>query len=128
MYRWKRGGIEVFLVHPGGPYWAKKDLGAWTIPKGEYDNDEEPYRHWHVICAAWSQITLACSCKVPEDIDPVEHNPVIRCQHCKDSRHYVTNECFLAPISVATRMEKASGNGRGGGGTDRSGETGAGGI
>ena len=43
MYRWKQDGIEVFLVHPGGPYWAKKDLGAWTIPKGEYDNDEEPF-------------------------------------------------------------------------------------
>ena len=43
MYRWKQDGIEVFLVHPGGPYWANKDLGAWTIPKGEYDNDEEPF-------------------------------------------------------------------------------------
>src|SRR5882757_1342667 len=43
MYRWKQDGIEVFLVHPGGPYWANKDHGAWTIPKGEYDNDEEPF-------------------------------------------------------------------------------------
>jgi predicted NUDIX family NTP pyrophosphohydrolase len=43
MYRWKQDGIEVFLVHPGGPYWADKDLGAWTIPKGEYDKDEEPF-------------------------------------------------------------------------------------
>lgn len=33
---------EVFLVHPGGPYWSKKDEGAWTIPKGEYEEDEEP--------------------------------------------------------------------------------------
>ena len=32
---------EVFLVHPGGPYWAKKDAGAWTVPKGEYDDGEE---------------------------------------------------------------------------------------
>jgi predicted NUDIX family NTP pyrophosphohydrolase len=30
------------LVHPGGPFWAKKDLGAWSIPKGEYDADEDP--------------------------------------------------------------------------------------
>ncbi|QHS52693.1 NUDIX domain-containing protein [Edaphobacter sp. 12200R-103] len=34
--------LEVFLVHPGGPFWAKKDLGAWTIPKGEYSDDEDP--------------------------------------------------------------------------------------
>ena len=34
--------LEVFLVHPGGPFWAKKDLGAWTIPKGEYQDDEDP--------------------------------------------------------------------------------------
>jgi predicted NUDIX family NTP pyrophosphohydrolase len=41
MYR--RGKeLEVFLVHPGGPFWAKKDLGAWSIPKGEYEPDEEP--------------------------------------------------------------------------------------
>ena len=34
--------LEVFLVHPGGPFWRKKDLGAWTIPKGEYEPGEEP--------------------------------------------------------------------------------------
>jgi len=39
---WKRarGDICVLLVHPGGPFWAKKDLGAWSIPKGEYDDGE----------------------------------------------------------------------------------------
>jgi predicted NUDIX family NTP pyrophosphohydrolase len=42
MYRRSRGELEVLLVHPGGPLWAKKDLGAWTIPKGEYAVDEEP--------------------------------------------------------------------------------------
>lgn len=42
LYRRRHGGIEVFLVHPGGPFWAKKDLGAWSIPKGEYGEDEEP--------------------------------------------------------------------------------------
>jgi predicted NUDIX family NTP pyrophosphohydrolase len=40
MYRRSNGGIEVFLVHPGGPFWAKKDRGAWTIPKGEYGEGE----------------------------------------------------------------------------------------
>jgi predicted NUDIX family NTP pyrophosphohydrolase len=33
---------EVLLVHPGGPFWAKRDDGAWSIPKGEYDDGEEP--------------------------------------------------------------------------------------
>src|ERR1700749_1343611 len=41
MYRRREGGLEVFLVHPGGPFWAKKDLGAWSIPKGEHDDAEE---------------------------------------------------------------------------------------
>ena len=34
--------VEVLLVHPGGPFWAKKDLGAWSIPKGEVGEDEDP--------------------------------------------------------------------------------------
>jgi predicted NUDIX family NTP pyrophosphohydrolase len=42
MFRRLSNGLEVFLVHPGGPLWAKKDEGAWTIPKGEYDEDESP--------------------------------------------------------------------------------------
>lgn len=42
MYRRREGTLEVFLVHPGGPFWAKKDLGAWTVPKGEYTPGEEP--------------------------------------------------------------------------------------
>jgi predicted NUDIX family NTP pyrophosphohydrolase len=42
MFRESGKTHEVFLVHPGGPYWAKKDRGAWTLPKGEYDHGEEP--------------------------------------------------------------------------------------
>lgn len=42
MYRRREGILEVFLVHPGGPFWAKKDLGAWTIPKGEFAPAEDP--------------------------------------------------------------------------------------
>lgn len=41
MYRTQAGGVEVFLVHPGGPFWAKKDAGAWSIPKGEYAEEED---------------------------------------------------------------------------------------
>ncbi len=42
LYRRSRGSLEVLLVHPGGPYWAKKDEGAWSIPKGEVGDGEEP--------------------------------------------------------------------------------------
>jgi predicted NUDIX family NTP pyrophosphohydrolase len=42
MYRRRHEAMEVFLVHPGGPFWSKKDLGAWSIPKGEYPADEDP--------------------------------------------------------------------------------------
>jgi predicted NUDIX family NTP pyrophosphohydrolase len=42
LYRIASGLIEVFLVHPGGPFWAKKDDGAWSIPKGEFADGEEP--------------------------------------------------------------------------------------
>ncbi len=40
MYRRRDDALEVFLVHPGGPFWAKKD--SWTIPKGEYEDGEDP--------------------------------------------------------------------------------------
>jgi predicted NUDIX family NTP pyrophosphohydrolase len=42
LYRRRNDSFEVFLVHPGGPFWAKKDLGSWSIPKGEYAEDEDP--------------------------------------------------------------------------------------
>lgn len=42
IYRQKGNMVEVLLVHPGGPFWAKKDNGAWSIPKGELNNDEDP--------------------------------------------------------------------------------------
>ena len=42
MYRRRNGQVEVFLVHPGGPFWAKKDMGAWSICKGEYAESELP--------------------------------------------------------------------------------------
>ena len=42
MFRRRGAGLDVFLVHPGGPFWAKKDAGAWMIPKGEYTDGELP--------------------------------------------------------------------------------------
>src|SRR3712207_5217885 len=41
LYRRRSGRLEVFLVHPGGPFWARKDDGAWSIPKGELEEDED---------------------------------------------------------------------------------------
>ena len=42
MYRRENASFRVLLVHPGGPFWAKKDLGAWSIPKGEYSDGDDP--------------------------------------------------------------------------------------
>ena len=42
LYRQRAGELEVLLVHPGGPFWAKKDVGAWSIPKGEFEAEENP--------------------------------------------------------------------------------------
>jgi predicted NUDIX family NTP pyrophosphohydrolase len=46
LYRRRASGVEVFLVHPGGPYWARKDEGAWSVPKGLVDAGEE-----EIVCA-----------------------------------------------------------------------------
>jgi predicted NUDIX family NTP pyrophosphohydrolase len=43
LYRRTNRDVEVLLVHPGGPFWAKKDDGAWSIPKGEYEIGEDPF-------------------------------------------------------------------------------------
>ena len=42
-YRMRDGDLEVLLAHPGGPYWARRDDGAWSIPKGELAEGEDPY-------------------------------------------------------------------------------------
>jgi predicted NUDIX family NTP pyrophosphohydrolase len=46
LYRLAGDAPEVLLVHPGGPFWARKDAGVWSIPKGEYDGTEDP-----LVCA-----------------------------------------------------------------------------
>jgi predicted NUDIX family NTP pyrophosphohydrolase len=43
VYRRRSDGLQVLLVHPGGPIWARRDAGAWSIPKGEYESGEEPF-------------------------------------------------------------------------------------
>lgn len=60
LYRKTPDGYEVLLVHPGGPFWAKKDLGAWSMPKGEFDQDEEP------LAAAKREFTEEIGAPPPE--------------------------------------------------------------
>lgn len=43
LYRTGESGVEVLLVHPGGPFWARRDAGAWSIPKGEHASEESPW-------------------------------------------------------------------------------------
>ncbi|MDH6194349.1 putative NUDIX family NTP pyrophosphohydrolase [Mycobacterium frederiksbergense] len=43
LYRFAGTDVEVLIAHPGGPFWARKDAGAWSVPKGEYAEDEEPW-------------------------------------------------------------------------------------
>jgi predicted NUDIX family NTP pyrophosphohydrolase len=43
VYRTRDGVVEVLIAHPGGPFWARKDDGAWSIPKGEYADGEDPW-------------------------------------------------------------------------------------
>ena len=63
----RRGGaIEVFLVHPGGPFWANKDAGAWSIPKGEYEDDEDP------LAAARREFAEETGIAVDGDFIPLE--------------------------------------------------------
>jgi predicted NUDIX family NTP pyrophosphohydrolase len=42
LYKFVEGRLQVMLAHPGGPFWAKKDAGSWSIPKGQLNDDEEP--------------------------------------------------------------------------------------
>ena len=52
LHRLRDQQIEVLLAHPGGPFWAKKDAGAWSIPKGEYTTGEDP---WAVALREFSE-------------------------------------------------------------------------
>lgn len=54
LYRLREGNLEFFLVHPGGPYWVKKDQGAWSIPKGEHAPGEDPLA---VACREFTEET-----------------------------------------------------------------------
>lgn len=65
LYRTCNGLLEVLLVHPGGPFWARKDNGAWTIPKGEIGEDEEP------LAAARREFTEETGVTVDGELTPL---------------------------------------------------------
>src|SRR5262245_59568515 len=58
LYRYTAGVLEVLLVHPGGPFWAGKDAGAWSIPKGEMQDGEDALRAAHREFAEETGATL----------------------------------------------------------------------
>ena len=58
LFRRAERGLEVFLAHPGGPFWKNKDAGAWTIPKGVLDEGEEPLA---AARPSWCWTANACS-------------------------------------------------------------------
>ena len=60
--------LEVFLVHPGGPLWAKKDNAAWSIPKGEYTDDEDPLTAAKREFAEETGVTLAGAFRALEPV------------------------------------------------------------
>jgi predicted NUDIX family NTP pyrophosphohydrolase len=65
LYRLTPSGPEVLLVHPGGPFWAKKDEGAWSIPKGLYEPDEDP------LAAARREFEEETGCTLPDRLVPL---------------------------------------------------------
>ncbi len=65
MYRFRKGTLAVLLVHPGGPFWAKKDQGAWSIPKGEPASGEE------LLSAAKREFQEETGCKADGNFAPL---------------------------------------------------------
>jgi len=65
LYRWRPGGLEVLLVHPGGPFWAGKDEGAWSIPKGEFNPPEDP------LAAAYREFNEETNCAATGEVIPL---------------------------------------------------------
>jgi predicted NUDIX family NTP pyrophosphohydrolase len=65
MYRRAGAKLEVLLVHPGGPYWRRKDLGSWSIPKGEMNADED------AAVAAIREFTEETGVALPGPLEPL---------------------------------------------------------
>lgn len=66
LFRRRGGELEIFLVHPGGPFWARKDAGAWSLPKGEIAEGEDPLE------AAKREFTEETGFKISGEFLPLE--------------------------------------------------------
>lgn len=66
LYRFRDGTLEVFLIHPGGPYWHGKDAGAWSIPKGELEEGDDE------LAAAQREFEEETGSRVSEEFLPLE--------------------------------------------------------
>lgn len=69
LHRVRDGVVEVLIGHPGGPFWARKDDGAWSIPKGEYSPDDDPWQ------AAQREFAEELGVPVPQG-EPITFDPV----------------------------------------------------
>jgi predicted NUDIX family NTP pyrophosphohydrolase len=65
VFRQTAGHVEVLLVHPGGPFWAQRDEGAWSVPKGEYDAADDP------LTAAFREFREEIGLEPPDDVVPI---------------------------------------------------------
>ena len=70
LHRCHRGAVEVLIGHPGGPFWARRDDGAWSIPKGEYTAGEDPWE------AARREFAEEIGCPAPDG--PVQDLGAVR--------------------------------------------------
>lgn len=69
LYRFRDDALQVLLVHPGGPFWIRRDAGAWTVPKGEYEPTEEP------LAAALREFEEELGCR-PDACEWIELAPI----------------------------------------------------
>jgi predicted NUDIX family NTP pyrophosphohydrolase len=99
LYRRSSGALNVLLVHPGGPFWARRDEGAWSIPKGEYDRDSED-----PLVAARREFSEELGSPAPEG-EPIDLGEITQrsgkrvrawaLQGDLDASAIVSNTCFV---------------------------------
>jgi predicted NUDIX family NTP pyrophosphohydrolase len=105
IYRRCEHGLRVFLVHPGGPFWARKDDGAWSIPKGEFQEDETP------LHAAKREFTEETGCTI--DGDFLELPPVQQPSGKTIYAFAIEGDCDPAAVKSNTfTLEWPKGSGR----------------
>jgi len=94
LYRWKNSVLGVFLIHPGGPFFAKKDEGAWSVPKGELDEGED------ALAAARREFGEETGCKAEGDFIPL--SPIIQKNGKTVLAWAVEGDCDAASIKSNT--------------------------